>query len=163
MYARRIIPAKREKECGPFCKIIWQTWTISTTAHSRVEWFLREKKMGTRQVVPNCYRTQIKNKFFCLRGRCPLYLEIFYTITQWSCSASGSSWEMPDFNPGPLPCPEVWWANNEPSHIWNIKIYQVKKNFDNFGSLKFFFFLEFSFWRLFFGVKKDFCKFRKHC
>ena len=33
----------------------------------------------------------------------PLYTEFFYIITQWSCSASGSLWEMPDSNPGPLP------------------------------------------------------------
>ena len=33
----------------------------------------------------------------------PLYTEIYYNISQWSCSASGSLWEMPDSNPGPLP------------------------------------------------------------
>ena len=33
----------------------------------------------------------------------PLYPEIFYIITQWSCSASGSLWEMPDSNPRHLP------------------------------------------------------------
>ena len=32
-----------------------------------------------------------------------IYPEIFYIITQWSRRASGSSWEMPDSNPGPLP------------------------------------------------------------
>ena len=32
--------------------------------------------------------------FFCLFS--PLYPEIFYIISQWSCSASGSLWEMPD-------------------------------------------------------------------
>ena len=36
-------------------------------------------------------------------GGFPLYPEIFYFITHWSCSASGSLWEMPDSNPGPLP------------------------------------------------------------
>ena len=32
-----------------------------------------------------------------------LFYEIFYIITQWSCSASGSLREMPDSNLGPLP------------------------------------------------------------
>ena len=31
------------------------------TQHSRLKWFLREKIAATRQVVPNCYRTQIPN------------------------------------------------------------------------------------------------------
>ena len=41
---------------------------------------------------------------FCLKGTVgfPLYPEIFYIISQWSCCASGSLWEMPDSNPGPL-------------------------------------------------------------
>ena len=33
----------------------------------------------------------------------PLYPEIFVLYSQWFCSASGSLWEMPDSNPGPLP------------------------------------------------------------
>ena len=33
----------------------------------------------------------------------PLYPEVFYIMNQWSCSASGSFWEMLDSNPGPLP------------------------------------------------------------
>ena len=33
----------------------------------------------------------------------PLYPEIFVHYSQWFCSASGSLWEMPDSNPGPLP------------------------------------------------------------
>ena len=32
-----------------------------------------------------------------------LYPAIFYIIRQWSCSVSGSLWEMPDSNPEPLP------------------------------------------------------------
>ena len=40
--------------------------------------------------------------FFCLRGKLPSLPWVFYFITQWSCSASGSLCEMPDSNPGLL-------------------------------------------------------------
>ena len=41
--------------------------------------------------------------FFCLRGRFPSLPWDFLHKSQWSCSALGSLWEMPDSNPGPLP------------------------------------------------------------
>ena len=41
--------------------------------------------------------------FLASRGRFPSFVWDFYNISQWSCSASGSLWEMPDSNPGPLP------------------------------------------------------------
>ena len=37
-----------------------------------------------------------KYLFFASGVDYPLCPEIFYIITQWSCSASGSLWEMPD-------------------------------------------------------------------
>ena len=40
---------------------------------------------------------------FCLRWRFPPSTLRFYSIEQWSCSAPGSLWEMPDSNPGLLP------------------------------------------------------------
>ena len=41
--------------------------------------------------------------FFGLRWRFPPPRWDLYSITQWSCSAPGSLWEMPNSNPGPLP------------------------------------------------------------
>ena len=41
--------------------------------------------------------------FFCLRGRFPSLLRDFLHYSQWSCSASGSLWKMPDSNMRPLP------------------------------------------------------------
>ena len=42
--------------------------------------------------------------FFCHRGRFPSLPWVFlHYYTQWSCSGSGSLWETPDSNPGPLP------------------------------------------------------------
>ena len=42
-------------------------------------------------------------QFFFFRSLFSLYTKIYYIISQWSCSASGSLWEIPDSNPGPLP------------------------------------------------------------
>ena len=52
----------------------------------------------------------------------PLYTEIFYIISQWSCSASGPLWEMPDLNPEPLPqksgaLPMSQHISNETPHL----------------------------------------------
>ena len=41
--------------------------------------------------------------FFASGVGFPLYPEIFLHYSQGSCSTLGSSWEMPDSNPGPLP------------------------------------------------------------
>ena len=46
----------------------------------------------------------------------PPFTEIYYIISQWSCSALGSLRKMPDSNPGPLPRSLVRYIN-EPSHI----------------------------------------------
>ena len=48
------------------------------------------------------------------------YPEIFYIIKQWSCSASGSLWDMPDSNPAPLP-QKSGALPNEPPHLLNTK------------------------------------------
>ena len=58
-------------------------------------------------IYPSSMRTLLQKNgltflLFCLRGCLPLYLEMLQ-YTQWPCSASGSLWEMPDSNPGPLP------------------------------------------------------------
>ena len=42
------------------------------------------------------------NIFFTSGVDFPIYPEIFFIITHWSFSASGSLWEIPDLNPGPL-------------------------------------------------------------
>ena len=59
--------------------------------------------------------------FFATRGGFPLStLRLLHIITQWSCSASGSLWEMPVSNPGPLPQKSGWcalryhWATTSP-------------------------------------------------
>ena len=62
-------------------------------------------------------------KIFCLGFSFSLFPEIFYIITQWSCSPSGSLWEKMDSNPGPLPrcLMRYQWATTSPMslHISN--------------------------------------------
>ena len=59
----------------------------------------------------------------------PLFPEIFYIISQWSCSASESLWEMLDLNPGPLPQKSGALpmshhiSTNEPPHLQHWFIY----------------------------------------
>ena len=52
----------------------------------------------------------------------------FYSITQWSCSAPGLLWEMPDSNPGPLPQKSLarcQWPTTSPEEM---SIYYLKGN-----------------------------------
>ena len=55
------------------------------------------------------------NHFFASGVGFPLYLEIFYIITQGSCIASGSLWGDARFEPG-TSAPEVWCPTNDPPH-----------------------------------------------
>ena len=55
------------------------------------------------------------NPFFASGVGFPLYLEIFYIITQGSCIASGSLWGDARFEPG-TSAPEVWCPTNDPPH-----------------------------------------------
>ena len=55
--------------------------------------------------------------FFLPQVEVPLStLRFFYSITQWSCSAPGSLWELPDSNPGLLP-QKSGALPNEPPHL----------------------------------------------
>ena len=80
-----------------------------------IDLFDKIKNVQTRRSLDNIL-TRVNRYSFCrinpeiiqyffflpLVGVPPSTLR-FYSITQWSCSAPGSLWEVPDSNPGPLP------------------------------------------------------------
>ena len=62
--------------------------------------------------TPLYFKYYLFRSFFCQRGRFPSLPWDFLHFSQWSCSASGSLWEMPDSNPVPLPQ-----KSGEPPHL----------------------------------------------
>ena len=70
---------------------------------------------GVKQLIDML--SKLVSKFIFLVSFFHLYTEIFYIITQWSCSASGSLWEIYRIRTrGPRP-QKVWCATNETPRI----------------------------------------------
>ena len=67
---------------------------------------VRQKTVLTPRFLKSSWchwHSEVFFNFFFFRYLFSLFTEIYYIISQWSCSASGSLWEIPDSNPGPLP------------------------------------------------------------
>ena len=105
-----------------FLKICTFLWMLTSARRSWVQ----QRYLNLSLCAQNIF-----SYIFCLRGRLPSLPWVFYIITQWSCSTTGSLWEMPDSNwdfcPRSLVCYQ--WATTSPKYCftatWLLKVVQL--------------------------------------
>ena len=98
----------RQKKHAGFTIILWVSYNWNWLSSRICRRMSPKYMLNSGQVKENRSFFNLENRIFkktfcfCPESSVPsLYPEIFYIITQWSSSASGSLWEMPDSNPGP--------------------------------------------------------------
>ena len=89
-----------------FLKICTFLWMLTSARRSWVQ----QRYLNLSLCAQNIF-----SYIFCLRGRLPSLPWVFYIITLWSCSTSGSVGDA-GFEPGTSAL-EVWCTTNEPPHL----------------------------------------------
>ena len=94
---------RSSKHLSPFdSSLIEKNWKPHKllTLVDNTEMYLKKKRLSVNIIM--IFVIFFKDLFLPQGYRFPSLPWVFYFIAQWSCSASGSLWEMPDSNPGPL-------------------------------------------------------------
>ena len=113
------------------------SYTYSPGQDVKIQYMTAYYLSTHERVNPNLHGLSVGQFFIkkknCHRGRSPsLPWDFFYIIAQWSCSASGSLWEMSDSIEPETSAPKVWCATNEPPHhqiMLNLKRDLIKNKY----------------------------------